>query len=80
MWNKHNKLTDKNSDSDYFFKPLLGDSIIGAKNDDDWRKKRKACAHGFYKERMKHMIVSLKNQVNSRIQKWKAEIEANGST
>ena len=74
IYNKHNKLTDKVDETESFFKPLLGKSIIGMRNDDDWRAKRKACAHGFYKERVKHMIETLKNEINQKITQWKTEI------
>ena len=80
IFKTHNKLTDKISETEDFFKPLLGESIIGMKNNDDWRAKRKACAHGFYKERMKHMIETLKNEINLRVTQWKTEIAENGGS
>jgi len=61
LFNKYNKLTDKVPDSENFFWPILEKSLIGMKNDDDWRAKRKAVAHGFYKDRLKHMIETLKS-------------------
>ena len=61
LFNKHNKLTDKVDDAEKFFFPLLGKSILGMSSDEDWRAKRKAVAHGFYKERMRHMIETLKS-------------------
>ena len=80
LFKKHNKLTDKINETESFFRPLLGESIIGMKNNDDWRAKRKACAHGFYKERMKHMIETLKNEINIRVTQWKKEIAENGGS
>ena len=60
LFNKHKKLTDKVPDFENFFKQFLGKSLFGIRNDDDWRAKRKAVAHGFYKDRIKHMIECLK--------------------
>ncbi len=71
MYKKHNQLTDKISETENFFKPLLGKSIIGMRNDEDWKMKRKACAHGFFKERMKHMIETLKYEINQKVTQWK---------
>ena len=80
IFKTHNKLTDKIDETESFFKPLLGESIIGMKNNDDWRAKRKACAHGFYKERMKHMMETLKNEINLKVTQWKKEIAENGGS
>ena len=80
IFNKHNKLTDKISETANVFGPLLGDSIIGAKSDEDWRRKRKATAHGFYKDRLKHMVEVLKEQVNTKVAIWKSEISKNGGS
>lgn len=80
IFNKHNKLTDKDSETANVFRPLCGDSIIGARSDEDWRRKRKACAHGFYKDRMKYMIEVLKDQINKKVATWKAQIAQNGGS
>ena len=77
IFNKHNKNTDKIDETARLLGPLLGNSIIGAPTDEDWRLKRKACAHGFYKDRLRHMLEVLKDQIGLKITQWKSEIAAN---
>ena len=64
LFSKVNKITDKIDDSDKIFKHLLGSSLLFGPADDDWRAKRKACAHAFYKDRLSHMLECLKVKIN----------------
>ena len=43
---------DKNDYMGELTKQFMGRSFIFAKGDEEWRIKRKACAHAFYKERL----------------------------
>ena len=74
LLNKQNKNTDKIDETARLFRPLAGDSLLGGPGDEEWRRKRKACSHAFYKERLKHMIENLKSTINVRVNQWKKEI------
>ena len=82
LFNKHGKYIDKVPDQAEQFKNLLGSSLLFGPTDDDWRAKRKACAHAFYKDRLNHMLEVLKGKINLRVDKWTKEIESGktGST
>ena len=43
------------------FSDLLGSSLLFGPGDEDWRRKRKACAHAFYKDRLRVMLDVLKD-------------------
>ena len=79
IFNKHNKKIDKVDEIAKMFEPLLGSSLLFGPTDEDWRQKRKACAHAFYKDRLKHMLEVLKGQINQRIIIWKSKIEQSDS-
>ena len=51
--------------------------FVMQKGDENWSKKRKACAHAFYKDRLGKMMETMKDKLNSWIDKRNAEIEAN---
>lgn len=82
LYNKHNKWIDKCDDSARSFDALLGSSLLFGPTDEDWRRKRKACSHAFYKDRLHHMLEVLKGKINQRVDAWNNEIEASttGST
>ena len=63
LYNKQNKKVEKVEESARMFGDLLGSSLLFGPSDEDWRRKRKACAHAFYKDRLQHMIEVLKKQV-----------------
>ena len=45
--------------------------------DESWKKKRTACAHAFYKDRLAKMMDVMKDKLNAWIDKRNAEIDAN---
>ena len=63
LYNKQNKKVEKVETGARRFGDLLGSSLLFCPGDEDWRRKRKACAHAFYKDRLHHMIEVLKKQV-----------------
>lgn len=55
---------------------MLGSSLLFGPSDEDWRQKRKACAHAFYKDRLKLMVEMFKKLIDGRFTEWDAKIEA----
>ena len=51
--------------------------FIFQKGDESWSRKRKACAHAFYKDRLANMMDVMKDKLNTWIDKRNAEIDAN---
>ena len=45
-------------------KPLMGDAILFSKADAEWKAKRKALSHAFYRDRMVFMLDVLKEALN----------------
>ena len=41
----------------------MGKSFIFSKADQEWKAKRKACAHAFYKEKLMKMMETIKDKV-----------------
>jgi cytochrome P450 len=78
----NNKYTDKDGQSETFFKKLLGESFLFSKGGDKWKAKRKACSHAFYKERLQGMMETFRQQSMKQLGRWLEEIEksADGST
>ena len=76
MFNKHNKKIEKSQEGAKMFKDLLGSSILFGPSDEDWRQKRKAIAHAFYKDRLPHMLDVLKIETGKKVDQWRAEIAA----
>ena len=74
LYNRQNKKVEKVAESQRMFDLLLGSSLLFGPSDEDWRRKRKACAHAFYKDRLKHMIEVLKCQLGQKVEQWKHEI------
>ena len=64
------------------FEAVGKDSFLFRKGDEDWARKRKACAHAFYKDRTENMMEVLKDKLSDMVTSWMKEIEAspNGST
>jgi len=64
------------------FKPLFGNAFLFNKTDEQWKQKRKACAHAFYKDRLVHMLDVLRDEFVAAADQWTTEIEAssNGQT
>lgn len=61
------------------FDDIIGKSFVFAHNDDDWKAKRKACAHAFYKDRLVFMLETLKDKTEETFGKWAAQINSKGS-
>lgn len=74
-----NSLLDKDAESLIMFDDIIGKSFVFAHNDEDWKTKRKACAHSFYKERLVFMLETLKDKTESTFNKWTEEITKKGS-
>jgi len=51
----HNKFIDKDGMLGALTRPMLGDSIIFNSGSEEQMKKRKHCAHAFYKNHMSDM-------------------------
>ena len=77
-----NAQIDKTGAMKGVFQTLYGDSFVFSKTDDTWKKKRKATAHAFYKDRLVHMLDAFKDILIEQIETWNAEIDASedGST
>lgn len=56
------------------FSNLLGDSFLFSTADADWKAKRKACAHAFYKERLVPMLEIFKDKSSALCESWLAQI------
>jgi len=52
LFTTKSSIYDKTGTLEGVFSPLLGRAFLFAKGDADWKAKRKACAHAFYKERL----------------------------
>ena len=55
----------------------MGESFLFSKGDENWARKRKACAHAFYKDRLEKMMDVLKDKLKDMVTRWLEEIEAN---
>ena len=66
---------DKTGSFAGIFSKLFGKSFLFSKGDADWRAKRKACAHAFYKDRLELMLEVLKEKIQGDCQKWRDQIE-----
>ena len=76
LFTKQNKFIDKTGKFEEIFEDIMGKSFLFAKGDEDWNRKRKACAHAFYKDRMECMLEVLKDKLDILITGWNREIEA----
>ena len=75
---KHNVHLDKSIESFLTFKCIIGSSFTFAPNDDTWKIKRKAMAHTFYKDRLQHMLETLKRVLLETFATWASKIDQNG--
>ena len=57
----------------------MGSGFITAKGDEQWRIKRKACAHAFYKEKLVNMLEVMKNIVEKRFEELLGQIKTSPS-
>ena len=69
-----NSLTDKDGESLIMFEEIIGQSFVFGHNDDNWKAKRKACAHAFYKDRLVYMLETLKDKTSDTFVKWAENI------
>jgi hypothetical protein len=53
------------------FRDLFGSSFLFAKGDETWKLKRKACAPGFYKDKLIDLIEAMKDTSNDYAKAWK---------
>ena len=63
MYGVKNSILDKTGRFEAIFKNFFGSSFVFSKGDNDWKEKRKASSHAFYKDRLVHMIEALKEKV-----------------
>ena len=63
IYGAKNALLDKSGKFEAIFKNFFGNSFVFSKGDNVWREKRKASSHAFYKDRLVHMIESLKEKI-----------------
>ena len=56
----------------------MGESFLFSKANDNWRAKRKACSHAFYKERLVSMIEVLKDKLADSCKSWLDQIQEQG--
>ena len=74
MYGSKNAIYDKTGEYEAFFKNLFGNSFFFSKGDDIWKKKRRASAHAFYKDRLVHMLDALKDKVFDAQNEWLNQI------
>ena len=65
-----NSLFDKTGLVKAVFSKIMGDSFLFSSADEDWKAKRKACAHAFYKERLIHMLEVFKDKTAAHCENW----------
>ena len=65
-----NALIDKTGEIEAALINLYGHSFVFSRADEQWKAKRKACAHAFYKERLIHMLEVLKEQLLETQADW----------
>ena len=58
------------------FENIMPTSFVFSPGNDDWKRKRKAAAHAFAKERLSKMIDLLKDQLMVKIDQWLKEIRS----
>ena len=72
-----NRLVDKTGEEFKINEEALGESFLFSKGDESWARKRKACAHAFYKHRLEIMMQVLKDKLKDIVTNWLKKIEAN---
>ena len=78
VFSTKNRLLDKTESAAERFKELLGNSFLFALADEDWKTKRKATAHAFYKDRLVNMMDCLKGKLAERCAAWIKTAEDEG--
>ena len=78
MFSTKNQLVDKTDLLGIMFKNFYGDSFLFSKTDENWKAKRKATAHAFYRERMVNMLEVLKDKIGEACESWNLLIDKNG--
>ena len=78
LYTTKNAIIDKNGDFEALFSRYMGRSFIFSRIDEEYKAKRKACAHAFYKEKLVKMLETIKDKIGLYCEKWTAEIEASG--
>ena len=58
------------------FEDAAGDAFLFSKGDEEWARKRKACAHAFYKDRLELMMEVLKEKLKNLMITWIDEMKA----
>jgi cytochrome P450 len=71
-----NKLVDKTGLFNEIFEDQISSSLLFQKGDEDWKRKRQACAHAFYKDRLEKMMEVLKEKLSDLVDQWNTEIES----
>lgn len=74
-----NALMDKEQTFKIMMTDALGEALLVQETNDSWRKKRKASAHAFYKERMTHMLETLKDLSSDMVEQISGSISGSGS-
>ena len=62
------------------FEDVAPETFVFQKGDENWNKKRKACAHAFYKDRLAKMMEVMKDKLNAWTDKRNSEIDANSDS
>ena len=70
---------DKDPEQLIMFADIMGQSFAFSSGDETWKAKRRASAHAFYKDRLRHMLETLKETVQIEFTKWDAKVKQNGS-
>lgn len=68
LYVKKNKYFDKHPRVYNLFKPILGESILLAKSNESWSKKRKSLSTAFYKDKLGKMMKIIKDVIKEHIQ------------
>ena len=80
MYSTKNQLVDKTDMLRIMFKNFYGESFLFSKTDENWKAKRKATAHAFYRERMVNMLEVLKEKIGEACDHWSQQIAAEAET
>lgn len=76
MLGAKNAQIDKTGLFDGMFRNFFGRSFVLGPTDELWRRKRKATAHAFYKDRLVHMLETERDIVLKIQANWIAQIDA----
>lgn len=65
-----NSIMDKTGLFQFMFEDVFGESFVFQPGNENWKMKRKACAHAFYKDRLEIMMNVLKEKVTNMTTEW----------